>query len=277
MGIRTGSLASVVLLGSLLTSCVTGRWGEVAAGEYAPAHGAGASAPASAIEVVRVDRDNQTVWFMLTDGSQVILSFTPLPRAEWPAGCPTNMASTHMEVLEIETDGLTIASTTFHRPVLVRNCPLDPVEIVLRSSGKIGGGGNACRGTGECVTFEVASGATSLPRSMKGYELYSWYVEEEDAWYYTLITGTNRLKSYAELSTPESVITEHDWVKITVRGTNALKSVLDLLPEGETVTWNDARHLEGAPAVENGFPGRAIVRQIERHCQRRTIRLQGVD
>jgi hypothetical protein len=250
MRIRTMSLALVVLLGSSLTGCLTGRRVEVAAGEYAPVLGAGASGPASAIEAVHVDRDNQTAWFMLADGPQIIVSFSPLPRAEWPVGCPTNIYSTHMEVLEIETEALSIASAVFHRPVLVRNCPPEPVEIVLRSSGEIGGTGNACSGTGECITFKMASVATSLPRSMKGYELYSWYVEEEDAWYYTLVTGTNRWKSYAEVTTPESVITADDWVKITVRGMDSLRSVLDLLPEGEIVIRRDAGWLEAAPPVE---------------------------
>ena len=138
-------------------------------------------------------------------------------------------------------------------------------------------GGNACSRPGECITFETVSVATSLPRSMKGYELYSWYVEEEDAWYYTLVTGTNRGKSYAELSTSESVITADDWVKITVRGIDSLKSMLDLLPEGEIVIWLDAGRLEGAPAMEEAFPDREVVRGIERHCQRRTIRLDVVD
>jgi hypothetical protein len=277
MRIRTLSLALVVLLGSWLTGCSTHRWLEIAAGEYAPVRGAGASGPASTMEAVRVDRDNQTAWFMLTDGSQVIVSFTPLPRAEWPAGCPTNIYSTYMEVLEIETEALTIASTTFHRPVLVRNCPSTPKEIVLRSSGKIGGSGNACSGPGECITFETASVATSFPRSMKGYDLYSWYVEEQGDWYYTLVTGTNRVKSYAEISTPESFITADGWVKITVRGIDSLKSVLDLLPEGEIVTWLDAGRLEAAPPVEEAFPDREVVREIERHCQRRTVRLDVVD
>jgi hypothetical protein len=277
MRIRTSSLALVVLLGSLLAGCLTERRVEIATGEYTPIRGAGASGSSSAIEAMRVDRDNQTAWFMLADGSQVIVSFTPLPRAEWPAGCPTNVSSTYMEVLDIETEDLTVASTTFHRPVLVRNCPPDPVEIVLRSSGKIGGSGTACSGAGECITFEKASSATSLPRSMKGYELYTWYVEEEDAWYYTLVTGTNRVKSLAEISTPGSVITAGDWVKITVRGIDSFRSVLDLLPEGEIVIWLDAGRLEGAPELEEAFPDQAVVREIERHCQRRSIRLDVVD
>ena len=37
-----------------------------------------------------------------------------------------------------------------------------------------------------------------LPHSMKGYELYSWYEESEDQWFYTLVTGTNRLKTIEE-------------------------------------------------------------------------------
>jgi hypothetical protein len=277
MRIRTVSLALVVLLGSLLTGCLTDRRVDVAAGEYAPVHGAGSSGLASAIQAVRVDRDNHTAWFMLTDGSQVIVSLTPLPRAEWPPGCPTNVGSTYMELLHIEEQALTIASTTFHRPVLVRNCPPDPVEIVLRSGGEIGGSGDACTGAGECIPLETASGPTSLPRSMKGYELYNWYVEEDDAWYYTLVTGTNRVKSYAEISTPESVITEDDWVKITVTGIDPLKSVLDLLPQRQIITWLDTRRLEAAPPVEEVFPGQVVVREIERYCQRRNIRLDVVD
>jgi hypothetical protein len=277
MNIRAPSLAVAVLLGSLLTACSIDRWAEVAAGEYAPVRGAGVSGLAPEIEAVRVDPDDQTAWLMLADGTQVIVSFAPLPRAEWPPGCPTNIYSTRMEVLEIEMETLSIASTTFHRPILVRNCPTDPVAIVLRSAGEIGGGGDACYGAEKCILFETASSTTSLPRSMKGYELYSWYAEEEDAWYYTLVTGTNRIKTYVEISTPESVITEDEWVKITVRGVDALKSALDLLPEGETVTWADPGRLEGAPAVDEPFPGREVVRQIERHCQRRGIRLHAVD
>jgi hypothetical protein len=182
-----------------------------------------------------------------------------------------------MEVLELEIETLTIASTTFHRPLLVRNCPPNPEEVVLRSSGEIGGAGTACSWTDECIAFETAPGVALVPHSIKGYELYSWYLEEEDAWYYTLVTGTNRAKSFGEVSTSESVITQDGWIKITVRGVDALKSLLDLLPEGEIVNWLDPLQLEGAPAVGEARPDQAVVREIERYWQRRNIRLNVVD
>ncbi len=43
----------------------------------------------------------------------------------------------------------------------------------------------------------------SLPRSMKGYELYSW--KSGTAWRFTLITGTTRLTTLAELASPASI------------------------------------------------------------------------
>ena len=62
----------------------------------------------------------------------------------------------------------------------------------------------------------------------------------------------HRWKSYAEVTTTESVITEDDWVKVTVGGIDSLRSVLDLLPEGEIVMERDAGWLEAAPPVEEG-------------------------
>ena len=274
---KIASLALVLLLGSLLTGCLIDSWAEIAPGKYAPVRGAGASELASTVDAVRVDRDNRTAWFLLADGSLAVVSFVPLPRAEWPAGCPTNINATHMEVLELETETLTVASTTFNRPRLVRNCPPNPEEIVLRSSGEIGGAGTACSGTDECIAFETAPGTVLVPHSMKGYELYSWYLEEEDAWYYTLVTGTNRAKSFGEVSTSESVITEDEWVKITVRGVDSLKSVVDLLPEGEIVNWLDPRQLKGAPAVGAARPDPKVVREIERYSRRQNIRVNVVD
>jgi hypothetical protein len=96
-----------------------------------------------------------------------------------------------------------------------------------RGAAAIGGSGTACRGAAACIRFESALATRSLPLSIKGYELYSWYLNEGDAWRYTLINGTKCDKSYAEISTPESVIKGHDRVKITVGGTDALRSVLD--------------------------------------------------
>ena len=270
------ALGLIILL-ALLAGCGANRRVEVSAGDYVPVRNANTPDDAAAIETVRVDRENQIAWFALTDGTQHIVPFSVRGKAAWPAGCPTNISATRMEVLDLEMEALTIASTTFATPVLVRNCPPEPEQVILRSDGEIGGGGNACIGATVCIPFESAPVATSLPHTMKGYELYSWYGEEEDDWVYILVTGTNHSKSYAELATSESVITEDGWVAIKVQGTNALKSALNLLPEGATVLWRDAGQLEDAPVIEAAFPGRNVVRKIERYCQRRDIGLTVVD
>ena len=266
-------LALFGLLVSLLAGCLAGRQVEIGDGEYAPVRGAVPLGLFSDVAPLVVDRENRIAWFAFSDGSQAVIPFDPLPRADWPAGCPANIYSTRMEVLQIETEDLTVGSTTFHRPILVRDCPADPEKIALRSDGAIGGSGTACGGAEGCISFEVASEIRSLPRSMKGYELYSWYVDEKGAWHYTLITGTNRDKSFAEISAPQNVVTEHDWVKITVEGKGALKSVLDRLPEGETVFWNSMRRLEGAPALGDAYPKSAVVRELERTCRRHGVLL----
>ena len=270
-------LALSGLLVSLLVGCLAGRQVEIGYGEYAPVRGAVPIGLSSDVASLVVDRENRIVWFAFSDGSQAIIPFDPLPRADWPPGCPTSIYSSRMEVLQIAAEDLTVGSTTFHRPILVRDCPADPEVIVLRGGGTVGGGGSACNGAAECISFEVTSDARLLPRSMKGYELYSWFVDEADAWHHTLITGTNRDKSFAEVSTPDSVVTEQDWVKITVRGAPALKSVLTRLPEGETVLWNPMRRLRDAPAAGDSQPDRVLVRELERICQRRDIHLNVFD
>lgn len=265
--------ASIILLGLLLGACSMDRRAEVDAGEYAPAQ----TAARSTVERVRVDRVHRMAWFVHADGSYVIVPFSPRSPSEWPLGCPTNAGSTAMEVLELEAEALTVASTSFHRPVLVRNCPSNPEEVVLRSDGEIGGSGTACSGAEVCLVFEQAPSTTSLPPLMKGYELYSWIGTGEDAWTYALVTGTNRNKSYAELSAPENVVTGDGWVKITVQGTDALESMLGLLPEDETIAWLDTRQAEGAPALERAFPDPEIVQAIEQTCRQRGIHLMTLE
>jgi hypothetical protein len=101
------------------------------------------------------------------------------------------------------------------------------------------------------VTESFTFTTSLLPRSMKGYELYSWYVAEADAWYYTLVTGTNRAKSYAELSTLDSVITKEGWVKLTVKGESALRATLSAT--GHPLGPGRNRVFTGFFAYETGF------------------------
>jgi hypothetical protein len=74
-----------------------------------------------------------------------------------------------------------------------------------------------------------------LPRSMKGYELYSWSIDNR--WHFTLITGTNRNKTTEEIVSGEDTISEAGWVRVSVTGIEEMQSVISKLPEGESLIW----------------------------------------
>jgi hypothetical protein len=113
----------------------------------------------------------------------------------------------------------------------------------------------------------------SLPRSMKGYELYSW--KSGRAWRFTLITGTNRLKTLAEITSPESVV-EDDWVKITVEGVSELKAVLDRLPSDAQVVWSGDRDLPSGSLIRPArleLPPGPLIEEIRSHSTELGIQL----
>jgi hypothetical protein len=114
----------------------------------------------------------------------------------------------------------------------------------------------------------------SLPQSMKEYELYSW--KPGRVWRFTLITGTNRLKTVAEITSPESVIGD-DWVKITVEGITDLESVLGRLPLDTQVSWRGAGH----PSVDSAssktdlqIPSERLVKEIRTYCAEAGVHLE---
>ena len=156
------SLATICVIAALL-SCLVGctfdREVAVESGVYvvAPGQGPANQDGRSAIQQVRIDRDGRLAVFYLADGSEMQSSFIPRGKAEWPVGCPTNIGSTRMEVLDIAQDTLTAGPLAFRNPILVRDCPPDPMRIVLREDGDIGNArgvsGSACSWTDTCVTF----------------------------------------------------------------------------------------------------------------------------
>lgn len=75
-----------------------------------------------------------------------------------------------------------------------------------------------------------------LPEAVKGYELVSWQSGED--WNFTLITGTNRQKSFDELMAPDSQVSTDGFVKITVSGVEGIKQVLAMLPAKTEVFWS---------------------------------------
>lgn len=80
-----------------------------------------------------------------------------------------------------------------------------------------------------------------LPQSLKGYELYSWQAGSSRV--YTLVTGTNREKSFDEITALENTI-DGEYLKISVTSREDLKNLLSRLPSGEEVFWGGI-NLEG--------------------------------
>ena len=105
----------------------------------------------------------------------------------------------------------------------------------------------------------------TLPRSMKGYELYSW--AEDNRWHYTLITGTNRTKTMEEITSKEDYISETGWVKIQVTNIEALKDALGKLPQGEFVSWCDELHIGQASGTNLQLPPEQTVDTIEEYAR----------
>ena len=111
-----------------------------------------------------------------------------------------------------------------------------------------------------------------LPHSMKGYELYSWPVDEE--WHFTLITGTNRLKTVEEITTGEDVINTGGWVRISVVGVDSLRDVLRRLPAGETVFWVGGWYLF---FDKLSLPPQAVIDEVRVYCQELGLDLSVVE
>lgn len=115
------------------------------------------------------------------------------------------------------------------------------------------------------ITF-TAYGQNS-EQSMKGYELYSWKVKGR--WHYSLHAGTNRAKSYEEITSSEAE-------RI---GTEAIKDELKKIPKGEEVFWMSAAHAgvkklraKGSPVLE--LPSRKRIKGIRAYCNKLGIKLK---
>lgn len=150
-----GSVLTGVLAGCTLTGCSTTRWARIESDQYVVDFDRGQANGVTlrAILKMEVVRDERVTVFRLADGSEIVTSFVPRDRAEWPAGCPAMLGSTRMEVLDLAEDKLTIGSVTLSNPILVRGCPPDPMHVVLREDGEIGGTGGACSSPSECIYF----------------------------------------------------------------------------------------------------------------------------
>jgi hypothetical protein len=116
------------------------------------------------------------------------------------------------------------------------------------------------------ITKLSLTAVDKLPRSMKGYELYSW--EDNGQWHYTLITGTNRVKTMEEITSGEDFISEIGWVNVHVVGVDAVKDVLSRLPRGESVFWCGELHLgDTMGSIKLELPPKLVVDAISEYAK----------
>ena len=112
-----------------------------------------------------------------------------------------------------------------------------------------------------------------LPSSLKGYELYSWQVGRE--WYFTLISGTNRIKTVQEIASGENTIGD-DWVKVTVQGVHDIEVTLEQLPLDARVVWMGPQAIRrrGCRPGVLALPPRRDVEDVKAYCQELGVRLE---
>jgi len=106
-----------------------------------------------------------------------------------------------------------------------------------------------------CKSQAAQNIQTTDAGSMKGFELYSW--SEGDAWRYSLLEGTNRIKSYSEVTAAD----------IQLDNIEALIEAMGNLPLGDWVFWSDQR----VPGTH--LPPQAIVDTIRGYSQQIGLQL----
>jgi hypothetical protein len=102
----------------------------------------------------------------------------------------------------------------------------------------------------------------SFPPSMKGWELYSW--PNGNVWNYSILIGTNRLKTYDEVVTN----------KIAVIGKDSLKMLLDKFPVKENIFWISEGWLSKCWSVDYGnlsLPDSNTRNEIINYCKQKEL------
>lgn len=122
-------------------------------------------------------------------------------------------------------------------------------------------------------SLDVSELPEKFPGAMKGFELVSW--QKDGVWWYTLVTGTNRQKSFEELTSPQSWIIPNVYLKVTTDSLVDLKSILQRLPSGSEVIWGG---MELSGEVEKDipyftYPPVEILAELTSICEKYEIQL----
>lgn len=150
---RMTTILVIVGLAMMLSGCERQRWLEAEPGTYVAIRGSDNASTDAARELhsLTVNRRTNDLLLVFENGSEQVVPFATRERETWPAGCPTSLVQHRMEVLDLEIDTIYIGEWRAEHPILVRNCPTEPEELVLREEGSVGGGGNAI--TRSCLVF----------------------------------------------------------------------------------------------------------------------------
>ncbi|MBI4835299.1 MAG: hypothetical protein HY811_10865 [Planctomycetes bacterium] len=99
--------------------------------------------------------------------------------------------------------------------------------------------------------------------AFKGMELYSWK-NENDEWCFALMYGTNRDKSYDEITSKEN----------TIVGIPNLKEKLKLLALGEQLFWfNSLRNPPADAKYKLAYPPEIVIKDIKNYCDDLNIKM----
>jgi len=122
-------------------------------------------------------------------------------------------------------------------------------------------------------TLDLDKFPDPLPEAVKGYELVSW--QSGSDWNFTLITGTNRSKSFDELMSPDSQVTADGFVKITVSGIDKIKQVLAMLPAQTEVFWTGMDLSGSVPegTLYFSYPDKIIKDELINFCAKQDVKL----
>ena len=117
----------------------------------------------------------------------------------------------------------------------------------------------------QAPTSQFDSNSFTISHSMKGWELYSW--PDGTGWKYSILIGTNRVKTYKEVTTNE----------IQVTGEDSLKKILDKFPKNEMISWFGSNWLKQTwndDPQNISLPPEQITRIIQRFCDQKELQLQ---
>ena len=101
---------------------------------------------------------------------------------------------------------------------------------------------------------------------VKGYLLFTW--KEKGQWHYSLLPGTNRERTYAEITSP---------ARVNI-GTSSFQSALRRLPKGTEVLWqSDAppgiKRPGSVETISFKHPSRKRIERIRKFCDELGIKL----